>query len=426
MGTVRVVVPLASFYSESIRIELEDVLLTLRPCRAAGSAEAACGPQQPDSPASPTEEPAAAMSDGVKLIAGGIESLLRRMRVQATGVAVRLEIPKPDGGSGGGGGGGGGDHHVVLVRLEGLQYGSSKEEAAEQAPPGDDPPSALRVSRRIAFSGLALEIEQPEPAAPASSGGGEGGPLPSPAVLLSGLGGGGISGLVQMHLSSGPQQRLHPGVAVSVQVESAQLLVHQQHALAAVGIVAALEVALGSRKPSSTPDEGPPSTPAAPPPDHHWGRQSFIQGLLLPDCEGLVADALTSSKLSAAPGDHAAESEVRPRLTVFFFAALLELIRPLLDFDKMSHGHALKNPALIIIFIIMQEDEFFDAQSLLGSMQSLAMSAASLPGGGTEDLSDAALSKMHDLAASVRQVCPPPTPRIKRINRLEHNTFPTE
>lgn len=306
VGTVRVVVPLAAFYSESVRVELEDVLLTLRPCRAASSAEAAGGPQQPDSPAVPTEAAAAAaaMSDGVKLIAGGIESLLRRMRVQAAGVVVRLEIPKnPDGGSCGG-------HHAVLVRLEAVQYGSSEEEEAEeQAPLGDDPPSALRVSRRIAFSGLALEIEQPEPAASASYGD-EGGLPPNPAVLLSGLGGGGVSGLVQLHLSSGPQLRLHPGVAVSVQIESAQLQVHQQHALAVVGIVAALQAAMGSRsrEPSSQDDEAH-SAPMAVPPDHHWGRQSFIQGLLLPDCEGIVADALMLSKLSA-PGDHA-ENEVR-------------------------------------------------------------------------------------------------------------------
>lgn len=72
---------------------------------------------------------------------------------------------------------------------------------------------------------------------------------------------------------------------------------------------------------------------------------------------------------------------------------------------------------------LLQEDEFFDAQSLLSSMQSLAMSSASLPDGGGEELSDATLSKMHDLAASVRQVCLSSRSGLFKYNRNKNNMY---
>lgn len=56
----------------------------------------------------------ATVADGVKLIAGGLENVLQRFRLQARNITLRIELPPLEGE--------GGPPALVIVRLEDLTY----------------------------------------------------------------------------------------------------------------------------------------------------------------------------------------------------------------------------------------------------------------------------------------------------------------
>ena len=92
VGVMRVVLPLTSLYSEPCSLQLQEALLTVRPRQASSSraAEQVADAAVASSPESgrfmdfeEINPGPVAILDGVKRIAGGIESMMQRLKMQA-------------------------------------------------------------------------------------------------------------------------------------------------------------------------------------------------------------------------------------------------------------------------------------------------------------------------------------------------------
>eukprot|EP00873_Tetraselmis_striata_P022619 jgi/Tetstr1/442883/TSEL_030946.t1 len=239
VGTVGITVPYASLHTDSCRVTVSEVLITVAPSEG-GPAAAAAAPAQ-DGAASTAEAMGDAMggllSDGVQMLAGGIQQVLRRLQVEARDVRVRLEMPGADGGAGGAG--------VAMLRAARLAY----------ADEGDPEGEVGEVAKRATVEGLRLELLPPEAEAPGGGGRGgrpaegeaegegegeaegearlqegdgwEGGELEVPAgcaPLLDGPAGGGVAASVLLRVGADASLELRVSIGpAEVQVKPAQV-----------------------------------------------------------------------------------------------------------------------------------------------------------------------------------------------------------
>ena len=99
VGCMRLVIPLTSLNAESCSLELDEALLTVEPRRPGSGGPASPGEESPGAPGTESSSPTAplfdfedgglgpaAITDGVARIAGGIENILQRLRVQVYGL----------------------------------------------------------------------------------------------------------------------------------------------------------------------------------------------------------------------------------------------------------------------------------------------------------------------------------------------------
>lgn len=309
VGTVAAAVPLAALYSDSCVVRLDEVFLTLRPRTAAPPPAAKPpGAEHQPVPGSPSGAAAggagaseaageSAVAEGVKLIAGGLEALLQRMRVAATRMVLRLELPAGEAGPQGA-------CHVVTLSLGQVEYcGSSSglpgaPDGAEAA--GEQAPAAVRVTKSLSFSGLTLELQPVQARAPE----------PAEACLLLGAGAegsaAGCSGVVDVQLAWGLRPHARPHISLAAQLDPLQVQLRPQDVLALAAVAAAAARLPGAfaaaaaqpeRQAAPAPPMGVPSAL------EHPGSRSFIEGLMLPDCEGLVAEALQTPPLGRGGAD---------------------------------------------------------------------------------------------------------------------------
>lgn len=358
VGSVAAVLPLAALYSEACTVRLDEVFLTLRPkppaaaVGAAPPAGAADGGGAAGGAAAAEWQGETAVSEGVKLIAGGLEALLQRLRVTASRVVLRLEIPAAAGGSSGGGGsssngapdsdGSGQEgtcYHVVTLGLAQAEYSGNggglgdpapgtgapgeaagEEEGAAAAGAAAGGATTLRVAKSLRFSGLLVELEPHCPAEQQQQQEHDGeqqegerglqrAPQPQlqPCSLLAGGDGGGCSGAVDLTLAWWLRTHPKPHISLSIQLDPFHIHLRPEDVLLVAAIAAA--AAQLPREAASSGRAAVPSAAAAAPtlplPEHlHPGSRSFIEGLMLPDCEGVVAEALAEPAAPAGrPGE---------------------------------------------------------------------------------------------------------------------------
>lgn len=309
VGSVAAAIPLAALYSDSCVVRLDEVFLTLRPRTAAPPPAAKPpGAEHQPVPGSPSGAAAAgagasetagesAVAEGVKLIAGGLEALLQRMRVAATRVVLRLELPAGEAGPRGA-------CHVVTLSLGQAEYcGSSSglpgvPDGAEAA--GEQAPAAVRVTKSLSFSGLTLELQPAQARAPE----------PAEACLLLGTSAegsaAGCSGVVDVQLAWGLRPHARPRVSLAARLDPLQVQLRPQDVLALAAVAAAAARLPGAFAAAATQPER--QAASAPPMGvssalEHPGSRSFIEGLMLPDCEGLVAEALQTPPLGRGGAD---------------------------------------------------------------------------------------------------------------------------
>ncbi len=89
VGSIKATIPITSLNSDSCTAELDEVLITVRPRAASSTAQpSAHSAAEPAGTASAAFEVddlgmgQAAISDGVKLIAGGIEKVLQQLQLK--------------------------------------------------------------------------------------------------------------------------------------------------------------------------------------------------------------------------------------------------------------------------------------------------------------------------------------------------------
>ena len=302
VGSVVLRLPLASLASLSCQVELSDVLLTLRPSAATpapawpASAAAAAGPG--DGAAWPAAEPGqqdVAVAEGIRIVAAGLEAMLHRLRASISRLAVRLEVPLAAGSGSGGDGGGPTAVHVATLQLDQLDYRPAAE-AEEGVGSGTEPDGGgVRVHKSIAFSGLTLQLQ---PAAATVAGAATLAAEPLPPVL-SGKGGGATGALgveVAWQLDGSCS------VAATADLEPLHLQLWPAHLAALASMAVALRQQPAAEAVAAAAARQPPAAMALAAPPHStlakvpWGAQSLLDSLLLPDCERVVSESLYSGQ----------------------------------------------------------------------------------------------------------------------------------
>ena len=288
MGSLRVVVPFATLHREGCSVQLDEVLVTVqpKPSGAATPAPAAQRDREPVEPDALAETDAdlaqqAAISTGVSLIAGGLETLMQRLRVCASQVVVQLAAH-----------GAGSDEgsSAASVHVEAIEYGGTSLEHADDAAGA----GVVHVAKTLRFEGLVVRLQ---PHAPA----------PAAPPLVGSPDGGGCSGSAEVCLSWGLQLRQHPRLSVHLRLEPVQVHIEPSD-IARVGALA------GSM--SAAPPTPRPATHAAQPTDatastqQPWGQRSILEELMLPNCMPVVIETLAGEGAGGITGQVSARAVV--------------------------------------------------------------------------------------------------------------------
>ncbi|KAK9805512.1 hypothetical protein WJX72_002557 [[Myrmecia] bisecta] len=159
VGSVKATIPITSLHSDSCTAELDEVLITVKARMAAATAQPSGHSAEPAELAGAASSAfevddlglggPATITDGVKLIAGGIEKVLQQLQLKAHRIAVRVELPNPNGREG--------PAALVVLRLEHFSY------AGESSPPLQAPipvgqAASLQLLKVISFEGLTVEL----------------------------------------------------------------------------------------------------------------------------------------------------------------------------------------------------------------------------------------------------------------------------
>jgi hypothetical protein len=178
---VRASIPLTAVSTQGTSLEVEELMLTIRP-----------QPEEPGrqpgarAPSSPSQDAdgflslediglgQATVMEGIKRIAGGIEKLLQQLTVVARGTTVRVELPPTAACA---------QESVVLLRAGAVSYHDATPEAAgpDAAPAGGAPVEMVKV---FDVQGFAVELyEASDDAAALASPRGQQGQQPAAAEL---------------------------------------------------------------------------------------------------------------------------------------------------------------------------------------------------------------------------------------------------
>lgn len=276
-------------------VQLDDVLLTVRPDASGGAGAPAAPAISADGAADAGpfavgggKDGAAGpgIDDGVRLVAAGVETLLQRMTVTLNSLSVRIE------------GAEGGSSGIASLSCTQISYG-----AAAVGPDVEDS-HAASTARRVVFSGLSLAVREGAP------------PLLAPL-------GGEVDVTVVWPLERAPGHLPHVSVAARLEPLQVQLRPPDVVAMAALArsySAAATQAHEQQQQqqllhaPKAGGGEALPALPPALPPSAKplqpgrqlsaaavAGHRSFLEDLMLPGCsEGLVADAFLEGSTSGA------------------------------------------------------------------------------------------------------------------------------
>ena len=143
-GALTLTIPLAALASDAVSLTVDD--LVVRVTARGGSG----GGASSSSLATPADAPAATASsttnDAARLVAGGVESVLHRLRVTATRVAVRVELPPSPGDA------------TPAPSGVALLLRASEVAVAGDAPARGDAGGVTVLAKRVSVAGVTLEV----------------------------------------------------------------------------------------------------------------------------------------------------------------------------------------------------------------------------------------------------------------------------
>ena len=245
---------------------MQDILVVLRP------REVSLPPAPSNAPAAPAAEgtaeaqaEAATMSEAIKLIAGGLESLWQRLGVEAKRVVIRVELLEPF------------PHHTIVLNLENAEYSGGNLQADSDAGM-----QQLHLGKTIRFCGLGVQLMET---------GNSNDLAGSCSALLTGVGQEpGCNGCGGLKWSCSDQEHARPLLSSRVHLEGLQFHVQPQAIAPVVSLVRSIARvrAAGCASPDkacSVENEGDGHAGAT-----AWGSTSFMA--FLPDGEGIVRDVL--------------------------------------------------------------------------------------------------------------------------------------
>ncbi len=154
MGCVRASVPLTAVGTQGTSLEVEELMLTIRPQPEEPGQQH--GARAPPSPARDADGflslediglGQATVMEGIKRIAGGIEKLLQQLTVVARGTTVRVELPPTAACP---------LESVVLLRAGVISYHDATPEAAPEAAPA--PGAPVEMVKVFDVQGFAVEL----------------------------------------------------------------------------------------------------------------------------------------------------------------------------------------------------------------------------------------------------------------------------
>ncbi len=159
-----------------------------------------------------------------------------------------------------------------------------------------------------------------------------------------------------------------------------QVQLHPQSLLTLLAIADSLSLLSAACAASSAVAAAAPPSPSAPAPADFLGSRSFLEGLLLPDCEGLVVDALSPDRTADPTAVRTADIGGRTlnsnagqsTIAVGGTSAGMpgNAFAEQLSGGNASEVDATRQPSAGLASVLAGADEFFDARSFFGSLQS--------------------------------------------------------
>ncbi|KAK9789541.1 hypothetical protein WJX73_002535 [Symbiochloris irregularis] len=302
VGCLRINIPLTSLYSEPCSLDVDDVVITLVPKAQSSTAahnqgsasfsDAAAAGSAGDA-ATGAESSALQMGimEGRQAIANSIDSLLQRLKVTASRVTVRLEVPCQQ------------TVALVVVRLDHLCYSAGTATAP-----------AASLQKDITFAGLTAELysnaeddsapEQPEVTSSdvttstsalqgdelEKAGQSDGDVLvqDSRHIIICSRDGAGASGQMQLTLTQSHSDNPKPSIKAALTMQPLQVQLHAEHLLLLMRLGSIFSAAAESSQALST-QAGHPTQ------GEHWGSRSLVESVMLPDTLGMAQQVMSAS-----------------------------------------------------------------------------------------------------------------------------------
>ncbi|KAK9836947.1 hypothetical protein WJX81_001853 [Elliptochloris bilobata] len=224
VGALSAEIPLTSLGSDPVSLRVEEALIT------------------------------AAVVDGVRLIAGGIEDVLQRLRIQVRQVILRIELPGREGSAG--------PPSLVVLRLDQLSYSGCAAPSADPAAAADaaEGSTSVRLQKQITFSGLTVELFEDLDEGPDAR---------------------------EPDATSFSQHLAHPCVRADLTLEPLQVQLHPTHLPLLLHLNDCLAAARAVEAAAAQPADAPILGGA---PDQAPASRSFIEGMFVPDTTAFVTE----------------------------------------------------------------------------------------------------------------------------------------
>ncbi|KAL0044023.1 hypothetical protein WJX82_003156 [Trebouxia sp. C0006] len=154
IGSVKATVPITTLSTDSCQAVVDEILLTIKPRSlhhpSVHGVSASAHMSGSNLLAADLEDQPVAqdiMTDGIMQIAGGIETIVQQLQLQATRATIRVELPSVSSPSG--------PPSLIMIHLDSITY------SGESSPPLDaavGQASALKLCKRVQFDGLQIEL----------------------------------------------------------------------------------------------------------------------------------------------------------------------------------------------------------------------------------------------------------------------------
>ncbi|KAK9835694.1 hypothetical protein WJX74_005996 [Apatococcus lobatus] len=323
VGSIKASIPITRLTSSPCHVSVDEIFLEVKPGaladlerRASQSSAAASGQDNAHEPetiglgdTSMTDN----ITDNIQYIAGSIEKVLQELQLEAGNVRIHLELPDAQGP--------GQTCSLVRLQLEKLNYAGDAS-APPAAAASSARPAFRKLCKRVQFHGLSLELidfrsgsgtsqdlesscwaeasTSPGAARSAEAGNGdaEEAELEQGQSIICKDDGKGCSGSASLQLTWPTSRHIHPRIGANLILQPVQVQLQPHHPIMLVKLAQCMSEAsqqAAEREAAAGSQEDLPGLGRSFGTGSHLGGRSFLESVLLPDCNSLVEEALPSS-----------------------------------------------------------------------------------------------------------------------------------